>query len=96
MSVNLLLQDEEQAVVWRGPLISRVIEQFWRDTAWGELDYLIVDLPPGTSDAALTVTQSLPLRGNCPGDVAPGPGRHGGLQGGQHGRAPGHPPDRSR
>jgi Mrp family chromosome partitioning ATPase len=63
MSINLLLADEEQAVVWRGPLISRVIEQFWRDIAWGELDYLIVDLPPGTSDAALTVTQSLPLRG---------------------------------
>lgn len=63
MSINLLLPDEEQAVVWRGPLISRAIEQFWRDIAWGELDYLIVDLPPGTSDAALTVTQSLPLRG---------------------------------
>lgn len=63
MSINLLLQDEEQAVVWRGPLISRVIEQFWRDIAWGKLDYLIVDLPPGTSDAALTVTQSLPLKG---------------------------------
>jgi Mrp family chromosome partitioning ATPase len=63
MSINLLLKDEEQAVVWRGPLISRVIEQFWRDITWGKLDYLIVDLPPGTSDAALTVTQSLPLRG---------------------------------
>jgi Mrp family chromosome partitioning ATPase len=63
MSINLLLPDEEQAVIWRGPLISRVIEQFWRDITWGKLDYLIVDLPPGTSDAALTVTQSLPLRG---------------------------------
>lgn len=63
MSINLLLPDEEQAVVWRGPLISRAIEQFWRDITWGELDYLIIDLPPGTSDAALTVTQSLPLRG---------------------------------
>lgn len=63
MSINLLLAEEEQAVVWRGPLISRAIEQFWRDITWGELDYLIVDLPPGTSDAALTVTQSLPLRG---------------------------------
>jgi Mrp family chromosome partitioning ATPase len=63
MSINLLLQEEDQAVVWRGPLISRVIEQFWHDITWGTLDYLIVDLPPGTSDAALTVTQSLPLDG---------------------------------
>jgi len=63
MSINLLLQDEDQAVVWRGPLISRAIEQFWKDIAWGRLDYLVVDLPPGTSDAALTVTQSLPLNG---------------------------------
>jgi Mrp family chromosome partitioning ATPase len=63
MSINLLLPEEDQAVVWRGPLISRAIEQFWHDIAWGDLDYLIVDLPPGTSDAALTVTQSLPLDG---------------------------------
>jgi Mrp family chromosome partitioning ATPase len=63
MSINLLLSDENQPVVWRGPLISRAIQQFWRDIAWGRLDYLIVDLPPGTSDAALTVTQSLPLDG---------------------------------
>jgi Mrp family chromosome partitioning ATPase len=63
MSINLLLTDESQAVIWRGPLISRAIEQFWRDSVWGELDYLIVDLPPGTSDAALTVAQQLPVRG---------------------------------
>ena len=63
MSVNLLLPDQDQAVIWRGPLISRAIEQFWNDIAWGELDVLVVDLPPGTSDAALTVTQSLPLHG---------------------------------
>jgi Mrp family chromosome partitioning ATPase len=63
ISVNFLLQDESQAVVWRGPMISKVIEQFWRDIVWGELDYLVVDLPPGTSDAALTVMQSLPLNG---------------------------------
>jgi Mrp family chromosome partitioning ATPase len=63
MSINLLLSDENQPVVWRGPLISRAIQQFWSDIAWGNLDYLIVDLPPGTSDAALTVTQSLPLDG---------------------------------
>lgn len=63
MSVNLLLPAQDQAVIWRGPLISRAIEQFWNDIAWGDLDYLVVDLPPGTSDAALTVTQSLPLHG---------------------------------
>lgn len=63
MSVNFLLRDQETAVIWRGPLVSRAIEQFWNDIAWGDLDYLVVDLPPGTSDAALTVTQSLPLHG---------------------------------
>jgi Mrp family chromosome partitioning ATPase len=63
MSINLLLPDENQPVVWRGPLISRAIQQFWSDIAWGDLDVLIVDLPPGTSDASLTVTQSLPLDG---------------------------------
>jgi len=63
MSINLLLQSEDQAVIWRGPLISNVIKQFWRDVAWGKLDYLVVDLPPGTSDASLTVMQSIPLSG---------------------------------
>jgi len=63
MSINLLLPDEDQAVVWRGPLISRAIKQFWQEVVWGELDYLIVDLPPGTSDASLTVMQSIPLNG---------------------------------
>jgi Mrp family chromosome partitioning ATPase len=63
MSINLLLQSEDQAVIWRGPLISGAIRQFWGDVIWGDLDYLIVDLPPGTSDAALTVMQSLPLSG---------------------------------
>jgi Mrp family chromosome partitioning ATPase len=63
MSINLLLPSEDEAVVWRGPLISKVIKQFWGDVAWGNLDYLIVDLPPGTSDASLTVMQSIPLSG---------------------------------
>ncbi|MBN2556528.1 MAG: Mrp/NBP35 family ATP-binding protein [Anaerolineales bacterium] len=63
MSINLILESTDQAVIWRGPLISRVIEQFWSDITWGSLDYLIIDLPPGTSDAALTVAQSLPLNG---------------------------------
>ena len=63
MSTNLLLQDENLPVIWRGPMITGVIQQFWNDTLWGRLDFLLVDLPPGTSDAALTVTQQLPLQG---------------------------------
>ena len=63
MSINLLLPDKDQPVVWRGPLIGGAIKQFWTDISWGDLDFLIIDLPPGTSDAALTVMQSLPLNG---------------------------------
>ena len=63
MSINLLLPNEDEAVIWRGPLISSAIKQFWGEVMWGELDYLIVDLPPGTSDASLTVMQSIPLNG---------------------------------
>lgn len=63
VSINLLLEREDSPVIWRGPLIGRAIQQFWGDVLWGELDYLVVDLPPGTSDASLTVMQSLPLSG---------------------------------
>lgn len=63
MSMNLLLPNEEEAVIWRGPMISGAIRQFFSDVAWGELDYLVVDLPPGTSDAPLTVMQALPVDG---------------------------------
>jgi len=63
MSVNLLLPREDEAVIWRGPIVSKVIEQFWNEVVWGELDYLLIDLPPGTSDAPLTVMQSLPVAG---------------------------------
>ena len=63
MSINLLLSDKDQPVIWRGPLIGRAIQQFWDEIEWGELDFLIVDLPPGTADASLTVMQSLPLDG---------------------------------
>ena len=63
MSINLLLPNEDDAVIWRGPLIGRTITQFWEDVLWGTLDYLVVDLPPGTADAPLTVMQTLPVSG---------------------------------
>ncbi len=63
MSINLLLPSEDDAVIWRGPLIGRAITQFWEEVLWGKLDYLIVDLPPGTADAPLTVLQSFPISG---------------------------------
>ena len=63
MSINLLLQSEDQAVIWRGPLIAGAIRQFWSEVFWRDLDYLIIDLPPGTSDASLTVMQSIPVNG---------------------------------
>ena len=63
MSINLLLEDVNSPVVWRGPVIGGVVEQFWSDVRWGELDYLFVDMPPGTGDVALTVFQSLPIDG---------------------------------
>ena len=63
MSINLLLEDEEKPVVWRGPVIAGAVKQFWTDIIWGELDYLLVDMPPGTGDVPLTVFQSLPIEG---------------------------------
>jgi len=63
MSINLLLPSEDEAVIWRGPLIAKAINQFWEDVHWGKLDYMIIDLPPGTSDASLTVMQSFPISG---------------------------------
>ncbi len=63
MSINLLLPHEDDAVIWRGPMIGRAIQQFWGEVLWGDLDALVVDLPPGTSDASLTVMQSLPVDG---------------------------------
>ena len=63
ISMNFLLENEDQAVIWRGPLIGRAITQLWGDVMWGDLDYLLVDLPPGTSDASLTTMQSLPVNG---------------------------------
>jgi Mrp family chromosome partitioning ATPase len=63
MSMNLLLPSEEEAVIWRGPLMSKAITQFWEEVLWGKLDYLIIDLPPGTGDAPLTVLQVIPISG---------------------------------
>ena len=63
MSLNLLTMDETDPVVWRGPIIAGTVKQFWTDVVWGELDYLFVDMPPGTGDVPLTVFQSLPVDG---------------------------------
>lgn len=63
MSLNLLMDDEEAPVVWRGPVIASTVKQFWHDVYWGDLDYLFVDMPPGTGDVPLTVFQSLPVDG---------------------------------
>lgn len=63
MSVNLLLEDKTEPVIWRGPVIAGVVKQFWTDVYWGELDYLLIDMPPGTGDVPLTVFQSIPVDG---------------------------------
>ena len=63
MSVNLLLEKEDTPVIWRGPIIAGVVTQFWTDVMWGDVDYLFVDMPPGTGDVPLTVFQSLPVDG---------------------------------
>ena len=63
ISINLFLPGDDEAVIWRGPLIGKAITQFWEDVLWGSLDYLIVDLPPGTADAPLTALQVLPVSG---------------------------------
>lgn len=63
ISLNLLIENEEEPVIWRGPIIGSVVEQFWTDVLWGELDYLVIDMPPGTGDVAITVMQSIPIDG---------------------------------
>ena len=63
MSTNLILDNETDPVVWRGPIIGGVVKQFWSDVNWGEVDYMFVDMPPGTGDVPLTVFQSLPVDG---------------------------------
>ena len=63
MSINLLLEKENTPVIWRGPMIGSAVKQFWTDVVWGDVDYMFVDMPPGTGDVALTVFQSLPVDG---------------------------------
>ena len=63
MSINLLLDHEGNPVVWRGPVIAGAVKQFWTDVNWGDVDYMFVDMPPGTGDVPLTVFQSLPIDG---------------------------------
>ncbi len=63
MSINLLVPREDDPVIWRGPILANTVKQFWTDVIWGDLDYLFVDLPPGTGDVPLTVMQSIPLDG---------------------------------
>ena len=63
MSINLLLENDTDPVVWRGPIIANTVKQFWTDVIWGDVDYMFVDMPPGTGDVPLTVFQSLPVDG---------------------------------
>ncbi len=63
VSVNLMLSNETDPVIWRGPVLGGVIKQFWGETAWGDVDYMFVDMPPGTGDVPLTIFQSIPLDG---------------------------------
>ena len=63
MSINMMLEEKDSPVLWRGPVIAGAVKQFWTDVVWGDLDYLLIDCPPGTGDVPLTVFQSLPLDG---------------------------------
>ncbi len=63
MSLNLLIKEESEPVIWRGPMLGEVVKQFYKDVHWGELDYLVIDMPPGTGDVALTAMQSIPMDG---------------------------------
>ena len=63
MSLNLMLENEDDPVIWRGSIITQLVQQFWTDVVWGELDYLLVDMPPGTGDVPITVFQSLTVSG---------------------------------
>ena len=64
MSLNLLMENETDPVVWRGPVIAGTVKQFWTDIVWGDVDYMFIDMPPGTGDVPLTVFQSIPVDGD--------------------------------
>ena len=74
ISTNFMLKEEDDPVIWRGPLLAGAVKQFWEETDWQDLDYLVVDLPPGTGDVPLTVLQTLPVDGlvivSSPQDLA--------------------------
>lgn len=63
ISLNLMIEDEDEPVIWRGPIISQLVKQYWTDVVWGELDYLLLDLPPGTGDVPISIFQSIPVNG---------------------------------
>ncbi|RDY27561.1 sodium:proton antiporter [Romboutsia weinsteinii] len=63
MSINLMVASESEPIVWKGPIVSNAVKQFYTDVLWGELDYLLIDMPPGTGDVALTVMQNIPING---------------------------------
>ena len=91
MSVNLLLEDESAPVIWRGPIIAGVVKQFWTDVMWGDIDYLFVDMPPGTGDVPLTVFQSLSGGWHCDRHIPPGSGADDREESGQYGRTDEYP-----
>ena len=96
MSVNLLLEHESDPVIWRGPIIAGVVKQFWTDVMWGELDYLFVDMPPGTGDVPLTVFQSPAGGRHRHRHIAPGSRADDRGEGVQYGEADEHPGARYR
>lgn len=63
MSLNLMIENEDDPVIWRGSIITQLVQQFWKDVVWGELDYLLIDMPPGTGDVPITVFQTMPVSG---------------------------------
>ena len=90
MSINLLLPDEESPVIWRGPILANMVKQFWTDIVWGEIDYLFVDMPPGTGDA----TDGLPVYSggwNHHCDVSTGSGKPDCKEGPEYGKEHGNP-----
>ena len=80
MSIGFLLEDPKAAVIWRGPMLHGALQQFMKDVAWGELDFLVMDLPPGTGDVALTLSQRVKVTGAVDGDDAAGRGDRRRLQ----------------